>query len=537
MTSYYVSDTNGVTAGFTDPANDFTSPYFLHPSDNPGVVIAVSMALNVKNKSSFIDDSLQIAPLLSPVLYNCWEWANNLVLSWILNSISKDIMQSLLYFTTAKDIWDELRTRYAISDGPMVFHFNKSLSSISQGNQPITSYYNQFKGPWDEYISYRPIIKCTCGSCSCNISTQMAVTQQNNSVIKFLVGLHESYAQIRSQLLLSSPIPSLAKVYSLLLQEETQRGLNNSNQPKPKCSHCGFSGHTVDKCFKIIGYPPGWKGPKGSRIASDSTTANAAFLAYAKSRQSTHVVNSAVVNHSTTTSISGTISSCNVDMRTLKMIGPTEEKCGLYHLRLPSIASMSSLDCTLRHSRLGHISTKRLVLLPHISSTYKKFDSCDMCHFAKQRKLPFSTSTSSSNAIFDLIHCDIWGPFSTASHNGFKCTWVYMKTKSETKTHLLAFYNLSLYNKTPDDSHFRIFGCLSYASTLTAQRTKFEPRAKKYVFIGYPIGSKGYKLYDIDNNKVFISRNVQFCEYIFPFHKLQQQLDQERPLLLNSTNL
>lgn len=26
---------------------------------------------------------------------------------------------------------------------------------------------------------------------------------------------------------------------------------------KPQCSHCGRVGHTVEKCFKIHGYPTG----------------------------------------------------------------------------------------------------------------------------------------------------------------------------------------------------------------------------------------------------------------------------------------
>jgi hypothetical protein len=36
---------------------------------------------------------------------------------------------------------------------------------------------------------------------------------------------------------------------------------------------------------------------------------------------------------------------------------------------------------------------------------------CNICPLAKQTRLIFSPSTSkSSNAPFDLIHCDIWGP-------------------------------------------------------------------------------------------------------------------------------
>lgn len=32
-----------------------------------------------------------------------------------------------------------------------------------------------------------------------------------------------------------------------------------------KCNNCGFQGHPIDRCFKLIGYPPNWKGAKVSR--------------------------------------------------------------------------------------------------------------------------------------------------------------------------------------------------------------------------------------------------------------------------------
>jgi len=46
---------------------------------------------------------------------------------------------------------------------------------------------------------------------------------------------------------------------------------------------------------------------------------------------------------------------------------------------------------------------------------------------------------------------------------------------------------------------------------------KFDARAKPCVFIGYPSNSKGYKLYDLINHSVFVSRDVVFHEHIFPF--------------------
>jgi len=88
---------------------------------------------------------------------------------------------------------------------------------------------------------------------------------------------------------------------------------------------------------------------------------------------------------------------------------------------------------------------------------------CDIYLFAKQRKLPYSLSTSISSSKFELLHFDNWGPiakvfihgqryFLTIVDDYSRYLWtILLKTKSEVPSHVKNFIQLiqTQHNITP----------------------------------------------------------------------------------------
>jgi len=76
-----------------------------------------------------------------------------------------------------------------------------------------------------------------------------------------------------------------------------------------------------------------------------------------------------------------------------------------------------------------------------------------------------------------------------------------------------------LKNKTPFEllfghehgyKHLRVLGCLAYAHNGDHKGDKFATRSRRCVFLGYPYGKKGWKLYDLERHVIFVSRDVVF---------------------------
>ena len=61
-------------------------------------------------------------------------------------------------------------------------------------------------------------------------------------------------------------------------------------------------------------------------------------------------------------------------------------------------------------------------------------------------------------------------------------------------------------------NHFKFFGCLAYVRIPDQNRQKLDAKSESCVFVGYSEEIKAYMLFNLNTNKIFVSRDVIFDE-------------------------
>nr|GEU64097.1 cysteine-rich RLK (receptor-like protein kinase) 8 [Tanacetum cinerariifolium] len=211
-------------------------PLFLHQTDHPGLLlkskkltgsnnysswkISVMIARNAKNKMKLVNGKF-LEPRMESNLRAIWEQNNDLLISWDLNIMSEQISNSLNFINFVPKLWNELQEQYARIYGYRIFQLSHDMLQLKQENCNIEVYYHKLKGFWDEYDALEALYMCTC-VCNCNNGRINGERDQRKRLIQFLMGLDESYSNVRGQILLMQPLPSVAKAYTMVRQKEKQ---------------------------------------------------------------------------------------------------------------------------------------------------------------------------------------------------------------------------------------------------------------------------------------------------------------------------
>ncbi|KAK9740197.1 hypothetical protein RND81_03G018400 [Saponaria officinalis] len=287
----------------------FDDPLYLSTSDQPFLQLLsyqftghnfltwkreLYLALVAKNKEVFVDRSLKI-PEKTDKKRNQWIRCDLMVMKWILNSIAKEIRETLTYVHSSKELWTELLDRYGQTNGLEVYQLKKEQSSIMQDNFSLIEYYSKLKTNWESLEAIDPIPSCSCGAldlCTCQFLKKLVARETQSKLIQLLMGLNMSYEGVKTNILSMEPLPPINKALALLQKIERQKQITDavdvlseatafasvhqsdarqSDWKKPKyesnakesltCNYCHNIGHVKADCFKLRGCTfCGWKG-------------------------------------------------------------------------------------------------------------------------------------------------------------------------------------------------------------------------------------------------------------------------------------
>ncbi|GJZ12978.1 putative RNA-directed DNA polymerase, partial [Tanacetum coccineum] len=465
---------------------------------------------------------------------------------WILGSLSQELYVGQVYF----EIASELNSLWREFDILTVL--------------PACVYEN------------RPVYTCDAKSGSAN-HTQLI------RLMQFLMLLNDVYQPIRSTILAKEPLPNVKDAFYVVSREESHRGLhpgssssskiqhaafiaktnnannfnksvngnnnNNANRgPNPNrlCKNYGLIGHTIERCYEIIGYPAGFK--RNPNLSSTSGSISSSFtneqmvkLLSLINEKPTHVAN-IYFGMELTRGANQHMTDSTKNMFNVVDVSSLMFTVGYPNGTLAKIYAIGSLRLT------SGIVLFEVLVVPEYNDL-------------NLGKLVGTDSVTGGLYLFDLDKIgDGFKFFLTIVDDYSRAVWVYLlKSKTEVGEYIESFIKLVFTqfgkkvkivrsdNGTEFVNHhlsnlFNDLGIIHQTScAYTPQQNGIAERKhrhllnvtllslvwcfplcvslwfEKCVLIGFSGIKKAYKLYSLESKTMFYSRDVKFYENVFPF--------------------
>ncbi|XP_075104674.1 uncharacterized protein LOC107769033 [Nicotiana tabacum] len=468
-----------------------------------------------------------------------------MLIAWMTNSLTRDISVSLIGFNTAKDIWTNINERLGQSNGSKYIQIQREISTTTQGSSDIATYFTRMKGLWDELNATYVGPTCTCGA--------LHKLLEDQRLFQFLNDLNDTYSSFGQG--------SHNRNFLQKVQFEPKR------QPTStvSCKYCKKTGHTVDKCYRLHGFPQDFKFTKNRKGSTSCVQNTDVPTQLGSSSSSSHGFTKeqyqqimSLIQHAHVTAplVSTSFNyessfSENAAYANFADLGATNNmtphKHFLHNLQplfapflitLPNgykVKVISTGSLHLRHDITLHNA-------PSLKRPLKIGKAAKGLYFLHPDASLIPVSCSNSPAISSFIpvnkcnsivnfvsHCASNSvSIPTLENHSASCispntgnktdafvSMVKINFHSNVQTfrfpsnilmHISPFEKL--HGNPPSYSHLRYFGYLAYASSPNPGRDKFQPRSITAVFLGYPCGKKGYKLLNLDSHSVFCSRDV-----------------------------
>nr|XP_011457403.1 PREDICTED: uncharacterized protein LOC105349435 [Fragaria vesca subsp. vesca] len=232
---------------------------------------AVTLALGGKSKLGFVNGVIPM-PEINSATYDAWLCKDQLVMSWLLNSMEPKIAEIFNYSESSMHLWKNVNEMYGNqNNSARVFQLKKDIASLQQEEKSFVQFFGSLTIMWNELDIYRSHTRDV---------TILSKRAEEDKIFQLLANLSADYEDLRSHILMNPDLPSFKSVCATVQREELRRKMmklevttnladsrayasNHKSQeeraykgkrPDLKCSHCssiGRSGigHTRERCW------------------------------------------------------------------------------------------------------------------------------------------------------------------------------------------------------------------------------------------------------------------------------------------------
>ncbi|XP_070038235.1 uncharacterized protein [Nicotiana tomentosiformis] len=343
----------------------------------PGRRRSVLIAFSAKNKIGFIN-SVCVEPDLGSKDHPQWSRTNDIITSWLLNSLSKEIGDSAIYSKTAQSLWNSLEHKFGQSNGKKKVAKFLEDQRIIQFLMGLNDSYAQDEGQREVYLSpHYPTDGATfmftkLGNYQEAVKENVVMGSQKGAEME--VTPNGGTWNIQNQFFSKEQVSELVN----LIKQVQIRGAGNTRTE--------INANDV-------------AGPFNEEGTSFGKLRDGLYLLQPANIKSSFLSNQNVVSipkGSNSTLVSSLVSLSKV------------------------VYANATSDVKDWHVRLGHLPFPVMKKFTFIHFPLNFDYVCIVYPQARQTRIFFPISQIKTCGIFYLIHLDTWGPFKNTTYNGFK---------------------------------------------------------------------------------------------------------------------
>jgi len=228
---------------------------------------AITIALGGRSKLGFINGTIN-SPEVGSLEYEAWLSKDQLVMSWILNSMERNLAEIFSYSESSLDLWNSIRDMYGNqNNSARIFQINRDIANINQDGKSFVNLLGNLKRLWSELEIYRP---------HTIDATILRKRTEEDRIFQLLASLNPEFEDLRSHILMNTELSSFQSVCATIQREESRRKVMSrtvtpcnpgvsaylarpypegkvykGKRPDLKCQHCHNIGHTIDRCWSL----------------------------------------------------------------------------------------------------------------------------------------------------------------------------------------------------------------------------------------------------------------------------------------------